>query len=57
TALDSEDRQDAGFTGYLLIGQFNYLVVAIEWAADDPYVAGGVYEYSIVKPFKYVFPA
>ena len=37
--------------------QFNSLEDAREWAADDPYVAGGVYENSIVKPFKKVFPA
>jgi uncharacterized protein YciI len=56
-AVDSEDPRDAGFTGSLVIAEFNSLEDAREWAADDPYVAGGVYENSIVKPFKKVFPA
>lgn len=56
-AVDSEDPQDAGFTGSLVIAEFNSLEDAREWAADDPYVSGGVYENSIVKPFKKVFPA
>jgi len=55
--LPAIDSEDAGFTGSLVIAQFNSLEDAREWAADDPYVAGGVYENSIVKPFKKVFPA
>ncbi|WP_372761507.1 YciI family protein [Pseudoalteromonas sp.] len=56
-AVDSEDPQQAGFTGSLVIAQFDSLEAAREWAAADPYVAAGVYENSIVKPFKKVFPA
>lgn len=34
-AIDSEDPQDSGFTGSLVIAQFNSLEDAREWAADD----------------------
>lgn len=56
-AIDSDDPQEAGFTGSLVIAQFDSLQAAKEWAANDPYVAGGVYNNSVVKPFKKVFPA
>ncbi|MCQ8888496.1 YciI family protein [Pseudoalteromonas carrageenovora] len=56
-AIDSEDPQDAGFTGSLVVAEFESLEEAREWAAADPYVAGGVYDNSVVKPFKKVLPA
>lgn len=56
-AIDNEDPSDAGFTGSLVIAQFDSLEAAREWAAADPYVAAGVYENSIVKPYRKVFPA
>jgi hypothetical protein len=55
-AIDSEDPADAGFTGSLVVAEFSSLEAAREWAATDPYVTGGVYDSSIVKPFKKVFP-
>ncbi|MDO6545789.1 YciI family protein [Pseudoalteromonas carrageenovora] len=56
-AIDNEDPQDAGFTGSLVVAEFESLEEAREWAAADPYVAGGVYDNSVVKPFKKVLPA
>lgn len=56
-AVDSEDPQEAGFTGSLVVAEFESIEVAREWAAADPYVAAGVYENTVVKPFKKVFPA
>ncbi|ASM50260.1 hypothetical protein PESP_a2265 [Pseudoalteromonas espejiana DSM 9414] len=56
-AIDSEDPQDAGFTGSLVIAEFESLEKAREWAAADPYVAAGVYANSVVKPYKKVLPA
>lgn len=56
-AVDSADPKEAGFTGSLVIAEFDSLEAAREWAAADPYVAAGVYQNSIVKPFKKVFPA
>ena len=55
-AIDSAEPADAGFTGSLVIAKFSSLEAAREWAAADPYVNGGVYENSQVKPFKKVFP-
>ncbi|MFY8327524.1 YciI family protein [Pseudoalteromonas sp. ZZD1] len=54
-AIDSEDPGEAGFTGSLVVAQFDSLEEAREWAAADPYVSGGVYDSSVVKPFKKVF--
>ena len=55
-AVDNEDPQDAGFTGSVIIAEFDSLEAAREWATNDPYVSGGVYVNTIVKPFKKVFP-
>tara|TARA_B100000929_G_scaffold153008_3_gene120961 strand:+ start:1516 stop:1806 length:291 start_codon:yes stop_codon:yes gene_type:complete len=54
-AIDSEDPAEAGFTGSLVVAQFDSLEAAREWAANDPYIAAGVYDNSVVKPFKKVF--
>lgn len=54
--IDSEDPGPAGFTGSLIIAEFASLQEAQEWADADPYIAAGVYEKVIVKPFKKVFP-
>jgi len=54
-AIDSEDPADAGFTGSLVVAEFESLEAAREWAASDPYIAAGVYDNSVVKPFKKVF--
>ena len=55
-AIDSENPGDAGFTGSLLVVQFESLTDAQTWANDDPYFAAGVYKQSTVKPFKKVLP-
>lgn len=54
-AIDSEDPADAGFTGSLVVAEFDSLEAAREWAANDPYISAGVYDNSVVKPFKKVF--
>lgn len=54
--IDSEDPGDAGFSGSLVIADFPDLAAAEAWAADDPYVHGGVYSKVTVKPFKAVLP-
>ena len=54
-AIDSEDPAEAGFTGSLVVAEFDSLEAAREWAANDPYIAAGVYDSSVVKPFKKVF--
>ena len=55
-ALDTADPGDAGFTGSLVIAEFDSLEAAQAWADEDPYVAAGVYASVIVKPFKRVLP-
>ncbi|MEX1225819.1 MAG: YciI family protein, partial [Marinobacter sp.] len=55
-ALDTPDPGEAGFTGSLVIAEFDSLEAAQSWADDDPYVAAGVYESVLVKPFKRVLP-
>ena len=55
-AIDSETPGDAGFTGSLVIAEFENLSVAQAWADADPYVAAGVYKQVMVKPYKKVLP-
>ncbi len=55
-AVDSNDPGAAGFTGSLVVAEFESLQAAEEWAAEDPYKAAGVYGTVIVKPFKQVYP-
>lgn len=55
-AVDSPDPGDAGFTGSLIVAEFESLEAAQDWADADPYITADVYEKVIVKPFKYVLP-
>ena len=55
-AIDSNDPGPAGFTGSLVVAEFDNLAAAQQWADADPYVAGGVYADVVVKPFKQVLP-
>ena len=55
-AIDSEDPGEAGFTGSLVVAEFESLDAAQAWADADPYVAAGVYANVVVKPFKKVLP-
>jgi uncharacterized protein YciI len=55
-AIDSEDPAEAGFTGSLIIAQFESLLDAKTWADLDPYVTAGVFKSVTVKPFKKVLP-
>jgi uncharacterized protein YciI len=54
-AIDSEDPGSAGFTGSLIVAEFESLEAAQQWADADPYKAANVYEKVVVKPFKKVF--
>ena len=55
-AIDSEDPGEAGFSGSLIVAEFESLTVAEQWASEDPYVAAGVYEKVTIKPYKKVLP-
>lgn len=55
-AVDSSDPGAAGFTGSVIIAEFDSLYDAETWAADDPYVAAGVYDRFRVRPYIKVLP-
>ena len=55
-AIDSEDPGEAGFTGSVVIAEFDSLAEAQAWANTDPYMVAGVYANVSVKPFKKVLP-
>lgn len=55
-AIDSDDPGSAGFSGSLVVAEFESLNAATNWADADPYIKAGVYEKVIVKPFKKVLP-
>lgn len=55
-AIDSEEPGEAGFTGSLVIAEFDSLDAAKAWADADPYFAAGVYKTVTVKPYKKVLP-
>lgn len=56
-AIDSNDPGAAGFTGSLIVAEFDSLADAQVWADADPYVAAGIYATVSVKPFRKTLPA
>ena len=55
-AIDNNEPGEAGFTGSLVVAEFDSLADAQAWADADPYLASGAYESVVVKPFKKVLP-
>ena len=55
-AIDAEDPGPAGFSGSIVIAEFESLEDARAWADADPYIAAGVYARVDVRPFKPVLP-
>lgn len=55
-AIDAEDPGPAGFSGSVVIAEFDALDDARAWADADPYVAAGVYLRTDVRPFCKVLP-
>jgi uncharacterized protein YciI len=55
-AVDADEPTPAGFTGSLIIAEFDSLEQASEWFADDPYVTSGVFSTYEVRPFLRVLP-
>jgi len=55
-AIDAEDPGPAGFTGSLIVAEFDSLEEARAWAQADPYVEAGVYATVEVQPFRKVLP-
>jgi uncharacterized protein len=56
-AIDAEQPSPAGFTGSLIVAEFDSLAEAEAWAKADPYVDAGVYASVNVKPFLKALPA
>ena len=56
-AIDSPDPGPAGFSGSIIIAEFASLEAARTWADADPYIAAGVYDKVVIKPFKKALPA
>ncbi len=55
-AIDSNDPGPAGFSGSLIVAEFDSLDAAQAWADADPYIAAGVYNQVTVKPFRKTLP-
>lgn len=55
-AVESNDPGAAGFSGSLVVAEFESLSAAKTWAEADPYVSAGVYANVVVKPFKQFLP-
>ena len=55
-AIDSPEPGPAGFTGSVIVAEFDSLEAARAWIAVDPYVSAGVFETWDVRPFLKVLP-
>jgi uncharacterized protein YciI len=55
-AIDAEDPGEAGFSGSMIVAEFDDLVVARAWADADPYIEAGVYRQVDVRPFRQTLP-
>lgn len=55
--IAGEDNAPAenGFTGSLIIAEFDSLADATDWANNDPYKLQGVFKQVTIKPYKKVF--
>lgn len=54
--VDANEPGPAGFSGSLIIAEFDDLRAAQAWAEADPYHTQGVFQAIKVRPFKKVFP-
>ena len=55
-AIDSPDPGPAGFTGSLIVAEFDSLEAAQAFADGDPFVAAGVCANVRVRPFRKTLP-
>jgi uncharacterized protein YciI len=55
-AIDAEDPGPAGYSGSIIVAEFESLEAARAWADLDPYVEAGVYHRVDVRPFKPTLP-
>jgi uncharacterized protein YciI len=55
-AVETATPGDVGFTGSLVVAEFDSMADARAWADADPYVKAGVYAGVDIKPFIKVYP-
>lgn len=55
-AMDAEDPGPAGFSGSLVVAEFESLQAATAWAESDPYIQSGAWTGADVRPYKAVLP-
>lgn len=55
-AIDSNDPGRNGYSGSLIVAEFNSLEEAKTWADNDPFKLNGVYQQVTVKPFRKTLP-
>ncbi|OZA09029.1 MAG: hypothetical protein B7X97_04250, partial [Methylotenera sp. 17-45-7] len=55
-AIDSIDPGPNGFSGSLIVAEFDNLEQAQAWAELDPFTLHGVYSKVTVKPFRKTLP-
>lgn len=55
-AVDAAEPGSAGFTGSLIVAEFESREAAQAWIAADPYVTDGVFDLVEVRPFRQVLP-
>ena len=55
-AIDADEPGPAGFTGSLVVAEFESLEAARSWADADPYIESGAWTGADVRPFKAVLP-
>ncbi|MGD9600421.1 MAG: YciI family protein [Gammaproteobacteria bacterium] len=55
-AIESNDPGAAGFTGSLIVAEFDSQSAAEAWIRADPYVTEGVFSRVEVRPFRQVLP-
>jgi uncharacterized protein len=55
-AIDSPEPGEAGYSGSLIVAEFESLEDAQEWAGNDPYMLSGVFASVEIKPFVQVVP-
>lgn len=55
-AIDNVDPGTAGYTGSLIVAEFDSLNAAETWAKEDPFYLHGVYQSVTVKPFRKTLP-
>ncbi|RMH47887.1 MAG: YciI family protein [Gammaproteobacteria bacterium] len=54
--IDQDISGTSGFTGSLIVAEFDSLDEAQQWVSEDPYVVHKIYKNVSIKPFKQVLP-